>query len=56
VIAHNMDARGRVVTKVDAVVEAHEESVGIPVSSCEHLTHVIAFRNVSHNFPQIPVL
>jgi len=39
VIAHNMDTRGRVVTKVDAIVEAHQESVGIQFStdpSCKH--------------------
>ena len=55
-IARNLDARGDVVTKVYAVVEAHEESVGIPVNSCEHFPHTVIFRNVSHNFPAIPVL
>jgi hypothetical protein len=55
-IARNLDARGEVVTKVDAVVETHEESVGIPVNSCEHIPHTVMFQNVSHNFPTIPVL
>jgi hypothetical protein len=35
-IAHNMNTRGRVVTKVDPVVEAHKEGVGISGNDCEH--------------------
>jgi hypothetical protein len=40
-IAHNMDPRGRVVAKVDAIVEAHEESVGISGNGCEHLPRTV---------------
>jgi hypothetical protein len=42
--AHNMDPRGRVVTKVDAIVEAHEECIGISRNDCKHLPHTIRYK------------
>jgi len=43
-IAHNMNTRGRVVTKVDAVVEAHKEGVGISGNDCEHLPYTVRYQ------------
>jgi hypothetical protein len=43
-IAHNMDHRGTVVTKVDAIVEAHEECVGISGNNCEYLPHTVRYK------------
>lgn len=40
-IAHNMNTRRGVVTKVDAVVEAHKEGVGISGKDCEHLPYTV---------------
>jgi hypothetical protein len=43
-IAHDMNTRGRVVTKVDAVVEAHKEGVGISGNDGEHLPHTVSYQ------------
>ena len=32
------------VTKVDAVVEAHKEGVGISGNNCEHVSHTVRYR------------
>jgi hypothetical protein len=43
-IVHDMDPRGRVVTKVNAIVEAHEKSDGISGNNCKYLPHTVEYK------------
>jgi hypothetical protein len=55
-----MDPRGWVITKVDPIVEAHEQCVGISVETLVNIclmTYLFCVsKNATHSFPIIPVL